>query len=501
MKVQQIKKNISKIVLGTMACLILLGSKTEMAVRAEEKDAEIANMMTASMCFAENESAELEKINAPIKKVNNIEHEINYSLGEEIPCDGLQYKARTITQNTDSNYAYLVSNDVIMQGAIETESEFRWYAFVLNEKSKVSILLQMEEQLDADLYMFTLNQETSSLELIGGSAIEGLGTQEFFNDVMEAGTYFFSIAGYEGTGDFAFAYYESSEDVENEINDYSDVAAMVEMSTDIVGVIDNPNDWDYYKFTVTEPTILRYSITSTDGYSLSYAGSSSSTPIIIDGTMIKVRPGTYYFAVYSEEGLYSASSSYTVNFKCIGEYADETLVPFRAINEEAGIVFQTNISGTSYYVNGNPIDINYEYHYEDNNSAGNQSYNITLSDIEGVYCQIWDEEVQGPDVLYYHYSTKPNIEVQSKYLLRLMFYAEDSVKFYKIMCQGTGAYAENTLYSNPNYVIVLIDPDTGKLVDIAEFNYFYEHAIGSNSLVTSSRKDMKFNYCLYDYMN
>lgn len=95
----------------------------------------------------------------------------------------------------------------------------RWYGFVLNKSSKVTILLQMVETLDADIYMFSLNQETYELELYGGSANEGLGVTEYYNSVMSAGTYYFAVSGYEGTGAFAFAYYQSSADVANEVND------------------------------------------------------------------------------------------------------------------------------------------------------------------------------------------------------------------------------------------------------------------------------------------
>lgn len=114
--------------------------------------------------------------------------------------------------------------------------------------------------------------------------------------------------------------------------------------------------------------------------------------------------------------------------------------------------------------------------------------------MDGVYCQIWKDEGQKPDVVYYHSSTKPYRNVGSKYLLRLMFIANEDVNFYRIMCRGTGAYLENTLFFDPNYVIVLIDPDTGKLIDISEFNYFYDFAMGSNSITTSGRHDLTFYY-------
>jgi len=36
--------------------------------------------------------------------------------------------------------------------------------------------------------------------LCGGSANEGLGVTEYYNTVMSAGTYYFAVSGYEGTG-------------------------------------------------------------------------------------------------------------------------------------------------------------------------------------------------------------------------------------------------------------------------------------------------------------
>lgn len=59
----------------------------------------------------------------------------------------------------------------------------------------------------------------------------------------------------------------------------------------------------------------------------------------IDETLIKVQPGTYYFAVYSPSRTYSSSSTYTVNFNKVGEYVDESIAPCRAIDEVGGIVF------------------------------------------------------------------------------------------------------------------------------------------------------------------
>lgn len=60
--------------------------------------------------------------------------------------------------------------------------------------------------------------------MIGGSANEGLGVSEYYNNVINEGIYYFAVGGYDGTGQFAFAFYQSSIDAANEIND-SDSAA------------------------------------------------------------------------------------------------------------------------------------------------------------------------------------------------------------------------------------------------------------------------------------
>lgn len=499
--IEKIKRIVSRTLSGLLVSCILFSNEGNLVVHAEgnannipeeiykwQEEIEYPQDMASEVI---NETETLEEINENEIAANNMMHILDGDLEIEVQSG---FGARSGEENTNPNYANLVVNDTVIQGAITSENEFRWYRFVLDKKSKVSIMLQMVAGLDSDLYMFSLNEETYELELIDGSATEGAGVQEFYNVVMEPGTYFFSVTGYAGTGNFAFAYYESSVDVNYEVNDYIDSATEVSLSTNITGVIDNPNDYDYYKFIVNKPTILRYSISTSNGYVLGYAGTTGSAPLQIDGTLIKVQPGTYYFAVYSPSRAYSSSSTYTVNFNKVGEYVDESIAPCRAIDEVAGIVFQTNVSGTDCYVNGNPIDIDYVYSFSDSNSGGSQSYNIRLTKMDGVHCQIWEDEGQKPDVVYYHSSTKPYRNVDSKYLLRLMFFADEDVKFYRIMCRGTGAYVENTLFLDPNYVIVLIDPDTGKLIDISEFNYFYEFAMGSNSITTSGHHNLTFYY-------
>ncbi len=120
--------------------------------------------------------------------------------------------------NTDPNYAIPVSNDSAYQGIIETDKEARWYTFTLDKKSTITIFLQMADALDADLYICSPDAASNELTIVGGSASEGTGVSECAGSVLDAGTYYFVVEGYEGTGSFAFMYFQSSVDADYEIN-------------------------------------------------------------------------------------------------------------------------------------------------------------------------------------------------------------------------------------------------------------------------------------------
>lgn len=399
-----------------------------------------------------------------------------------------------VTPNTDPNNAYVVSDNTAYQGTIVSANEMYWYAFVLENKSKVTIFTQMDEALDVDLYMFSLNTETAQLDLIGGSATEGKGLSEYYNTVLDAGTYFFAIGGYEGAGNFAFAYFQSSADANNEVNDTTATATDITFNNGLVGVIDNPFDIDYYKVSVTKPTIMKYSISSSNGYSLLYATKSGGSAAIYSigsgANTVKIMPGTYYFAVISENDTYSSSSTYTINFNKVAEMSSDSSANIIGLSENAGIVFQTNSSGSVCYVNGNEIDISYSYVQNLSNSAGSQSYNIAIQDRDDVYAYIGDG-VYEPSAVYYHNSTRPAMHVSGRSALELTYYSDSN--FYSIHCRCTGAYSMNNLWQDFKVVTVLIDPGTGKLIDIVEYNYYYDFApVGSNSITITRPYSMTF---------
>ena len=475
-------------------------TNTEPTARALDLSTEQANLN-----FIELPKEELQTTEVPNKEANVLDRqnvEAAYKLKNETSkqrlnaLNDLDHELSSITSdNTDPNNAFLVTNDTVTQGQIAQTGELRWYAFNLTEKSKVTILLQMVEALDADLYLYSLNEESYQLELIGGSATSGLGITEYFNNVLDAGIYFFAIGGYEGTGNFAFAYYDSSKDVANEINDTVATATPVTLNVSSSGVIDNPNDIDYYTLTVTQPTLVQYAITTSNNYSLLYAqktGSNAAIYLINSKTnTYKLLPGTYYFAVLSQNETYSSTSTYSILFKQVGIVSSDSRVTRVGISEEAGIVYETDAVGSINYINSHPIDISYSLYETYTNSAGYQLYDISIDTTANHYA-VQSSGNYEPAAVYYHNSTRPAMNVRNRPALMLTYVSDTN--FYKIHCRGTGAYSMNTLWEDMNNVTVLIDPATGKLIDIVEFNYYYDFApVGTNRITITLPYRIKFN--------
>ncbi len=452
--------------------VVFTGSGT--TVMAAENVTELEEKITDGdqMEFVHISDEELPENTIPEEIMNVVSRQFNGATEIDIAT----YADEVDTTNTNPSYAIPVSNDSVYQGAIESENEVRWYTFTLSQKSTVTIFMQMADTMDADLYICS-----DDFTIVGGSASEGAGVSELAGSVLDSGTYYLAIEGYEGTGNFAFMYFQSSVDADYEINDSTSSATNVALNSSIAGVIDSPVDIDYYKLTVTNTTIMRYSISSSMGYSLVYAGKSGDNAAIYavngDVNMVKMLPGTYYFAVLSEDDQYSAASTYTVNFNKIAELANGGGSDIIGICEKAGIVFQADSDGSNCYVNGNPIDYSYSYVNNLSNSAGSQSYNITIR--------------KRNDAVYYHSSTRPAMNVGSRPALELTFYSDTD--FYSIHCRCTGAYDMNNFWDETSVVQVLIDPSTGKLIDIVQFNYYYDFApVGTNYITITRPYTMTF---------
>lgn len=316
--------------------------------------------------------------------------------------------------------------------------------------------------------------------------IEG-GSETYISNTMNR--------AYEGSGQYGFALYATL-DIENEINDTASNATEIDINEKITGAIDTPYDIDYYKFTLSSPVIMR--ITENLGnYKFSILAADNSTKVYKisekDG-MYQFNAGTYYFAVYSKDGTYSVDQDYKITANIIANIADNASSFYFTVNEKAKIVFQSDANGNNMYVNGNPIDINYDYHVDASTSAGTQKYDITMRNSSNLRAKVYQNQFMFEDAeeTSYYGMVMPNTVNYisgtkgvgpAGNVLELSLYSVNSEKFYKVHCICSGAYAENNMYKDFNFTTVFINPNTGKLVDIQNINYFYDYATGSNSML------------------
>ena len=78
----------------------------------------------------------------------------------------------------------------------------RWYAFSVAKATKFTAAMVMDDTADFDLYVYKLNETDGTLELVGGSAIVGAGTQELSMLKLDEGIYFIGIEAATGNGSF-----------------------------------------------------------------------------------------------------------------------------------------------------------------------------------------------------------------------------------------------------------------------------------------------------------
>lgn len=412
-------------------------------------------------------------------------------------------------ENLDPNNAYIIEHENIIQGNLVATDEMRWYAFFVNDTSKMTIYLQSVDAVDVDVYLFRLNPETYQLEYVAVSAADGFGRYELFSQIVDSGTYFVAVNAYKGNGQYAFAFYLTS-DIVNEINDNPENATTTELNGVVCGRIDSPYDFDYFEFEVLSPVLIELELNTGNLKCEVVSKNNDSVCSKIDGfpTYYRCNAGKYCLKIWSEDGTYNPEYEYSVKINKVGDISGDLGSSYFMINKEVGAVFQTDYAGRHVYVNGHFININYEYHVNESNSAGQQKYDISMTTPTDLRAKIYVDQfkpsdvnlavqlgMEMPDVVYYIEGTK-GMGFNHIPVLAVSFYSPEV--FYHIHCKCTGAYAANNMVNDINYVTVFIDLKTGVLVDILHLNYFYEYATGSSKVLFTRPYSSKTVY-LYKY--
>ena len=99
------------------------------------------------------------------------------------------------------------------------------------------------------------------------------------------------------------------------------------------------------------------------------------------------------------------------------------------------------------------------------------NFNVCLLQTEGTSLPLEYQQVI-PDAVHVLNSSFSGIK--DKYVLTLSVF-DWSTPCYWIHVRGTGSSSDMTCWRNLNMANLYIDPDTGKVIDIEWYNYFYEN--------------------------
>lgn len=130
------------------AVFFTVGISSSMNVQATENDESVAPVTTF-------ENFEKEEIEIPTVEVPEITYnaEGNKKCEQTFFFEGIQtLDTNDEEDNTDPNNAVEILNGEKKTNSLITD-EFRWYHFTIQQLSKLTIYLEMDDTIDADLYL------------------------------------------------------------------------------------------------------------------------------------------------------------------------------------------------------------------------------------------------------------------------------------------------------------------------------------------------------------
>lgn len=366
--------------------------------------------------------------------------------------------------NNNPDNAYLITLGDSINDSVTTELDQRWYAFSVDKTTKFTAAMVMDDTVDYDLYLFKLNEEENTLNLVGGSAVASNGLTEFAIAKLDRGTYFIGIEAASGTGGFSIYTYAGVND-SKEINDSIDSASSYIRNSRMTATIDSPFDYDYYKLVIGTNDILEYTFDAPSGYDykvLLYDGTSYYN--ISNGTY-RLNSGTYYFIVCSNSIDYSDNQYYGIKFQKY-KLANDEDATFMWYTPDMSAIFQFNSTRTNFYVNGNPI---------------NFTYSKTIQSNGSIYFDLYKTANQNV-VLLQSESMQTMMEVPFFINYQAPFSGWSSYSNALVIGVYNTNWRVNSFSSNYNgltssYATLIIDSNSGKVVDVMTPNPLYDNGV------------------------
>ena len=296
----------------TIAIIFIVMMSTTLVSAYSEDDTPNNNVINIDNI---SETSNLETVEVTILIINNMGYKINSKsgLGQKKITNNLSISNSLndnieeieVENNTIESALEINLNDSILDKMTE-EINQRWYKIELDQKTKLTIDLFMQENSNFDLSIYKYDED-NQLIFVTGSNFEQAGIPELVKYIGETGLYYIKVDAYQGNGDFLLTTYAGINDVQ-EINDSLDTASSYIRNNKIIGTIDSPYDYDNYKVNVEDNQIIDYSFerpNESDYEILLYNGSDFY--IIEDSGSYRLDTGTYYLIVRGNQETYKFS--------------------------------------------------------------------------------------------------------------------------------------------------------------------------------------------------
>ncbi|WP_315068940.1 hypothetical protein [uncultured Clostridium sp.] len=278
------------------------------------------------------------------------------------------------TINDSPENAYDIELSSAYQDTMTSEGAERWYVFQNSFIQKLTAILQAPNSpnVNYELYLYKLNEQTGNLEFVAGSAY-GTG-YENLSALGQKGYYYLkvsSVEGFDAENPFIFEVMTSDKYGANEPDDNIWEAKPYSKSLSIEDTIDNDfdEDWSSLKLDSDTNGTLSFQNSSTKGnYEVLVYDSTLSLVATLknNDTLNKKFPaGTYYMRVLSLSGS-DPNATYKLNFVNKDSIITSATVTNISSDADGGNVdygygkfwrvhYSMTVQGTAYNQYGKPV--------------------------------------------------------------------------------------------------------------------------------------------------
>lgn len=267
--------------------------------------------------------------------------------------------SRAVGNNTPDMAIYLGESyyDVVLSDYIIENEVPNWYYVYVPSNMKINFYLQQAPEQDCDVYLYKLNLSTGVLSLVDYSINEGQSPEKIAY-IDSEGYYFICVEPYGNTNKNNYAFVVNANDMfdQYEINDYLDGNTPVFTDKmDINATIDNMFDEDWYIFTPTSTGRYYVSLNNAPSdaqyafflYNSSLGSMGAFVSSGNESRWVNMEDNnTYYIRVESYDGNFAPRTPYNVT-----------------VIKAPPLPPPITTSSTQVFVDGNPLDIKWDYIY------------------------------------------------------------------------------------------------------------------------------------------